>query len=110
MDEAFALVFVPMVLFLIFVAPTWLFLHYRSKRRAESALSEDERAELERLTVSAGRMSERIETWSRSSTSELPTGAIASPPARSGDPCGRPCRRPPTSPESHRQGKTKDSR
>ncbi|MYE23272.1 MAG: envelope stress response membrane protein PspB [Gammaproteobacteria bacterium] len=62
MDEAFALVFVPMVLFLIFVAPTWLFLHYRSKRRAESALSEDERAELERLTVSAGRMSERIET------------------------------------------------
>ena len=62
MDEL-ALVFVlPLTLFLIFVAPTWLFLHYRSKRRAESALSDEERVELERLTVAAGQMSERVQT------------------------------------------------
>ena len=62
MDEAVGLLVLPLVLFLIFVAPTWLFLHYRSKRRAESALSDDERVELERLTTAAGHMSERIET------------------------------------------------
>ncbi|MDE0006700.1 MAG: envelope stress response membrane protein PspB [Gammaproteobacteria bacterium] len=61
MDLA-AVFVVPTALFLLFVAPTWLFLHYRSKRRAEAALSDDERAELERLTVAAGQMSERIET------------------------------------------------
>ncbi len=62
MDEVAVIFVAPLLLFLIFVAPTWLFLHYRSKRRAESALSDDERAELERLAVVAGRMSERIET------------------------------------------------
>lgn len=62
MDEAVGLLVLPLVLFLMFVAPTWLFLHYRSKRRAESALSDDERVELERLTTAAGQMSERIET------------------------------------------------
>lgn len=53
---------IPTAIFGLFVAPMWLFLHYRSKRRAEAALSDDERAELERLTAAAGRMSERIET------------------------------------------------
>ena len=62
MDGAVGLLVLPLVLFLIFVAPTWLFLHYRSKRRAEAALSDDERVELERLTTAAGQMSERIET------------------------------------------------
>ncbi|MDE0693733.1 MAG: envelope stress response membrane protein PspB [Gammaproteobacteria bacterium] len=61
MDLA-AVFVVPTTLFLLIVAPTWLFLHYRSKRRSEAALSDDERVELERLTVAAGRMSERIET------------------------------------------------
>ncbi len=29
----------PVIVFLIFVAPLWLFLHYRSKRKTDSALS-----------------------------------------------------------------------
>lgn len=52
----------PTFLFLGVVAPIWLFLHYRSKRRAESVLSADERAELDSLGVAAKRMAERIET------------------------------------------------
>lgn len=57
-----AVFLVPTAIFGVFVAPMWLFLHYRSKRRAEASLSDDERAELERLSVAARRMSERIET------------------------------------------------
>ncbi len=38
----------PVIVFLIFVAPLWLFLHYRSKRKTDSALSSQD---LERLQV-----------------------------------------------------------
>ena len=32
----------PLIVFLIFVAPLWLLLHYRSKKKAAGGLSEDE--------------------------------------------------------------------
>ena len=52
---------IPAVIFLCFVAPIWIYMHYRSKQRAQSALSEEERVELAALTAQAERMSERIE-------------------------------------------------
>ena len=54
--------FVPTVLFLCIVAPIWIIMHYRSRRQAQGALSEDERQELEALAETVERMSERIET------------------------------------------------
>lgn len=54
--------FVPVVLFVLFVAPVWLILHYRSKRHAGSSLSVEERRELEQLADQAERMLDRIET------------------------------------------------
>ena len=56
------IIITPTVLFLIFVAPLWIFMHYRSKQRAQGALSEEEREELAALGVRAERMTERIET------------------------------------------------
>ena len=53
---------VPALVFLIFIVPLWLFLHYRSKTRDQSALTEEERAELESLAIAAQRMGQRIET------------------------------------------------
>ncbi len=54
--------FVPAVLFVLFVAPIWLVLHYRSKRQVGASLSAEERRELEGLAEQAERMLDRIET------------------------------------------------
>lgn len=62
----------PAVLFLIFVAPLWIIMHYRSKGRSQGMLTEDERAELERLASSAEDMRERIETLESILDAETP--------------------------------------
>ena len=72
MDGMVVAFFVPIVLFLCIVAPTWIFMHYRSKQRAQGALSEEERAELEALSVQAERMLDRIETLEAILDSETP--------------------------------------
>lgn len=63
---------VPAVLFLIFVAPIWIIMHYRSKRRSEGMLTEDERTDLEQLASSAEAMRERIETLESILDAETP--------------------------------------
>lgn len=62
----------PAFLFLIFVAPLWIIMHYRAKRRTQGTLTEDERAELERLATSAESMRERIETLESILDAETP--------------------------------------
>lgn len=63
---------VPAVLFLIFVAPLWIIMHYRSKRRSEGMLTKVERTELESLAAAAGNMQERIETLESILDAETP--------------------------------------
>ncbi|MDE0659322.1 MAG: envelope stress response membrane protein PspB [Gammaproteobacteria bacterium] len=65
-------IFVPMILFLIFVAPLWVVMHYRSKGRSQGMLTEDERGDLERLASSAEDMRERIETLESILDAETP--------------------------------------
>ena len=72
MDEIAPIIIAPTVLFLIFVAPVWIIMHYRSKGRAQASLSADERTELERLASSAESMRERIETLESILDSETP--------------------------------------
>ncbi|TVS18485.1 MAG: envelope stress response membrane protein PspB [Gammaproteobacteria bacterium] len=60
--DVLTVLFVPVVLFMLFVAPVWLVLHYRSKRQAGASLNVDERQELEQLADQAERMLDRIET------------------------------------------------
>ena len=45
----FEMLFVPMVLFMVIVAPTWIVMHYRSVNRSSSQLSEDDRQALEQI-------------------------------------------------------------
>ena len=59
MDE---LLIAPTLIFLIFVAPIWIVMHYRAKNRAQASLTQDERNELERLARAAEAMRKRIET------------------------------------------------
>lgn len=52
----------PLIIFLIFVAPLWLILHYRSKRQISQGLSEEEYIQLSELSELADKMSDRINT------------------------------------------------
>jgi phage shock protein B len=72
MDGIVVAFFVPTVIFLTFVAPVWIYMHYRSKQRTQSTLSDEERLELESLTAQAERMMERIETLEAILDSETP--------------------------------------
>ena len=57
--EAF---FVPVVLFMVVVAPIWIIFHYKSKSNVVNGLSASERAELEEMIEVANKMAARIET------------------------------------------------
>lgn len=72
MDGIVVAFFVPTVIFLTIVAPVWIFMHYRSKQRAQGSLSEAERLELEALAGQAERMAQRIETLEAILEAETP--------------------------------------
>jgi phage shock protein B len=58
----FEMLFVPMVLFMVIVAPTWIVMHYRSVSQSSSQLSEDDRQALEEMLVGVDQMADRIES------------------------------------------------
>lgn len=73
MEEFFIVAIgVPMVLFMLFVAPTWLILHYRGKRQLNKGLSENDFKDLQMLAEKAEKMSERINTLETILDSEAP--------------------------------------
>ncbi|MCP4325835.1 MAG: envelope stress response membrane protein PspB [Psychromonas sp.] len=50
------------ILFLVFVAPLWLFLHYKSKRQVSQGFTEEECEALTAMGEKAEAMRERITT------------------------------------------------
>ena len=52
----------PIVIFLIFVAPLWIILHYKSLAKSKDGLTTGERAELDEMIDVANKMAARIET------------------------------------------------
>ncbi|HIG44452.1 MAG: envelope stress response membrane protein PspB [bacterium] len=55
-------IFVPVLVFLVIVAPIWIILHYKSVARTADGLSSGERAELDEMIEVANKMAARIET------------------------------------------------
>ncbi len=55
-------IFVPVVVFLVIVAPIWIVFHYRSKAKMVDGLSSSERVELNEMIDVANKMAARIET------------------------------------------------
>jgi phage shock protein B len=47
---------------MLFVAPIWVIMHYRSQRKISQGLSEDELTQLQQLARQAEQMRERIQT------------------------------------------------
>jgi phage shock protein B len=52
---------VPLILFMIFVAPIWVIMHYRTASKKTAGLSQDDQQSLHDLIESADRMEQRIE-------------------------------------------------
>ncbi|GGW73960.1 envelope stress response membrane protein PspB [Alteromonas halophila] len=67
-----ALLIMPFVIFMIFVAPIWLILHYRSKKQVSQGLSPEDYRSLKELAAKAEKMSDRIETLESILDSEAP--------------------------------------
>ncbi|WP_410016551.1 envelope stress response membrane protein PspB [Sodalis sp. C49] len=51
---------IPLTIFILFVAPIWLWLHYNSRRRQGSALQAQDSRRLAELNAQAARMQARI--------------------------------------------------
>ena len=62
MDGIVVAFFVPLVVFLVVVAPIWIVFHYKSKANVVNGLSTGERAELNEMIDVANKMAARIET------------------------------------------------
>jgi phage shock protein B len=72
-DEAIlGIVIAPVIIFMIFVAPIWLILHYRSKKQVNQGLSEDEYVTLQELADKAEKMGDRIQTLEAILDAEAP--------------------------------------
>jgi phage shock protein B len=59
------MVFVPLILFMVIVAPIWLILHYATRNSANRRLNTKDEALMEDLHESARKMEERIHTLER---------------------------------------------
>lgn len=58
--DPFEMLFVPMILFMILVAPIWIIMHYRSLNRSSRSLSNEDRESLDHMLASADKLNERI--------------------------------------------------
>lgn len=56
------LIFVPTILFLIFVAPIWVVMHYRYKSKMVRGLSQSEQGDIDEMLATLDKLSDRIET------------------------------------------------
>ncbi|ARF50396.1 MULTISPECIES: envelope stress response membrane protein PspB [Pantoea] len=52
---------IPLTIFVLFVAPVWLWLHYSNKRSGGAELSQSQMQRLQQVTRDAQRMRERID-------------------------------------------------
>jgi phage shock protein B len=71
-EDLIGLIVAPIIIFMIFVAPIWLILHYRSKKQMSQGLSEDEYGNLQALADRAEKMADRIHTLESILDAEAP--------------------------------------
>lgn len=72
MSDVVGIIVAPIVIFLIFVAPIWLIMHYRSKRQIAQGLSTQEIDELNKLAHTAEMLGERVKTLEAILDAEAP--------------------------------------
>lgn len=72
MEGIIGIIVTPIILFMIFVAPIWLIMHYRSKKQMNQGLSEAEYVTLQELADRAEKMADRIHTLESILDAEAP--------------------------------------
>jgi phage shock protein B len=72
-DVLVPMIAVPLILFMIFVAPIWVIMHYRSKKKISQGLSQEEIQDLQQLAHKAEQMRERIKTLESILDADAPT-------------------------------------
>lgn len=63
---------IPLTIFVLFVAPVWLWLHYSNRSARSGELSQSEQQHLAKLTETSHRMRERIQTLEQILDAEHP--------------------------------------
>lgn len=66
------ILFVPIVLFLVIVAPTWLTMYYRHKDKQDAGLSDNDLQKIDELNNLSDKMEERIKVLESILDSEHP--------------------------------------
>jgi phage shock protein B len=72
MEDVVGILVAPIIIFMIFVAPIWLILHYRSKKLVGKGLNEREIEELSDLAHRAEALGERVKTLEAILDAEAP--------------------------------------
>ena len=72
MEEILIFIMVPIIVFMVIVAPIWLILHYRSKGQLSQGLSEGDYSQLRDLANTADKMANRIKTLEAILDAEAP--------------------------------------
>ena len=62
MGDVVGILVAPIIIFMIFVAPIWLIMHYRSKKQVSQGLNEREIHTLNELAHKAEALGERVKT------------------------------------------------
>lgn len=57
----FDFMMVPIILFMVIVAPTWIVMHYRSTRKSNQALNQDDRQVLDDMIGTIDKLVDRID-------------------------------------------------
>lgn len=52
----------PTILFILFVAPIWLIMHYRYKTKMIQGISEEEQSNVDEMLETIDKLTERVET------------------------------------------------
>ena len=63
---------IPVIIFMLLVAPIWLILHYKSKRQVSQGFSEEEYTQLSELSELADKMTDRVKTLEAILDAETP--------------------------------------
>lgn len=62
MEDVVGILIAPIIIFMIFVAPIWLIMHYKSKKQVGQGFNETEIHELSALAQKAEALGERVKT------------------------------------------------
>ncbi len=68
----FTMITMPLIVFIVFVAPIWIFAHYATRWRTSKMLSAEDEKMLAELWESAAKMDSRINSLERILDAEVP--------------------------------------